>query len=64
MLFPRVVRKCDTHIVRDGNYETFIGAHALSYVDSSIWDNIDALGHIDGNETLIIDMKNVVTFKG
>lgn len=64
MLLPRLVRRYDTHIVRDGNYKTFIGAHALSYVDSNIWDDIDALGHIGENETLIIDMKNVVTFKG
>ncbi len=64
MLAYRICRSYDTHIVRDGNYKTTIGGHALSYVDSPIWDDIDLLGVPGGNETLVVDMENFVTFKG
>ena len=61
LLAGKIFRKYDTHIVRDGGYKTTIGAHALSYVDSPVWDNIDVFGTTNGN-ILEVDMSNFKTF--
>lgn len=61
LLAGKLFRKYDTHIVRDGGYKTTIGAHALSYVDSHVWDDIDVFGTTNGN-ILEIDMINFKTF--
>lgn len=53
--------KYDTHIVRDGGYKTTAGGHALSYVDSDIWNDIDIFG-TTGQNTLEIDMNSLITF--
>ena len=39
-------------IVRDGGYKTFIGAHALGYVDAACWNSFDVLGVENGKATL------------
>lgn len=64
MLLSMIYRKYDTHIKRDGNYKTFIGAHALSYADSDVWNDVDVLGIVNGSNSLIIDLNNFVSFKG
>lgn len=61
LLVGRLFKKYDTHIEKDGGYKTTIGAHALSYVDSSVWDNIDVFGMSSGN-TLTINMDNFTSF--
>lgn len=64
MLLSMIYRKYDTHIKRDGNYKTFIGAHALSYADSDVWNDVDVFGIVNGSNSLIIDLNNFVSFKG
>ena len=64
MLLSMIYRKYDTHIKRDGNYKTFIGAHALSYADSDVWNDVDVFGIINGVNSLIIDLNNFISFKG
>ena len=61
LLAGKLFRRYDTHIVRNGGYKTTIGAHALSYVDSQIWDDIDVFGTTNGY-TLEINMTNFKTF--
>ena len=61
LLAGKLFRKYDTHVVRDGGYKTTIGAHALSYVDSPVWDDIDIFGTFNGNN-LEINMTNFKTF--
>lgn len=63
MLLSMIYRKYDTHIKRDGNYKTFIGAHALSYADSDVWNDVDVFGIVNGSNSLIIDLNNFVSFK-
>ena len=55
MLLSMIYRKYDTHIKRDGNYKTFIGAHALSDADSDVWNDVDVFGIVNGSNSLIID---------
>ena len=64
MLLSRIYRRYDTHIKRNGNYKTFIGAHALSYADSNVWNDIDVFGIVNGANSLVIDLNNFVSFKG
>ena len=51
------------NIVRSGGYKTTAGAHALSYVDSPVWDDVDMMGHPGGSVTLTVDMEQFFTFK-
>lgn len=64
MLLSRMYRRYDTHIKRNGNYKTFIGAHALSYADSDVWNDVDVFGIVNGANSLVIDLNNFVSFKG
>lgn len=61
LLMGRLFRRYDTHVVRDGGYKTTIGAHALSYVDSNVWNSIDVLGQESGS-ILVVDMNSLKTF--
>lgn len=60
-LAGKLFRKYDNHIVRDGGYKTTAGGHALSYVDSDIWNDIDIFGGMDG-ASLVINMDSLKTF--
>ena len=68
-LAPRFVignrfwKRYDTHIVRDGGYKSFIGGHALSYVDSPVWDDVDIFGSVGGDGVLTLDMSTYQTFR-
>lgn len=61
LLAGRLFRKYDTHIVRDGGYKTTAGGHALSYVDSEVWNDIDIFG-TTGGRTLEINVSTMKTF--
>ena len=63
LLARRACRSYDTHIVRSGGYKTTAGAHALSYVDSHVWDDVDLMGQPGGSVTLTVDMEQFFTFK-
>ena len=52
----------DTEILRDGGYKTTIGAHALSYVASPVWDAVDILGIVNGNNTILVDFSRFAHF--
>ena len=39
-------------IDKTGGYKTFIGGHALSYVDAECWNSFDVLGFENGNASL------------
>lgn len=41
-----------------------IGAHALSYADSDVWNDVDVFGIVNGANSLVIDLNNFVSFKG
>lgn len=60
-LAGRLFRMYDTHIVRDGGYKTTAGGHALSYVDSDVWNDIDPYGTHNGN-TMEINIATMQTF--
>lgn len=52
----------DKEILRDGGYKTTIGAHALSYVASPVWDAVDILGIVNGNNTILVDFSRFAHF--
>ena len=60
VLFPFTCRR-DKQILRDGNYKTTIGGHALSYVDKKnhVWDNVDVLGQEYGLARIVVDFDNM-----
>lgn len=60
-LAGRLFRKYDTHIVRDGGYKTTAGGHALSYVDSDVWNDIDPYGTLSGG-VMEINISTMKTF--
>lgn len=61
LLAGKLFRRYDTHIVRDGGYKTTAGGHALSYVDSDVWNDIDVFGTTQGR-TLEINIETMKTF--
>lgn len=61
LLAGRLFRMYDTHIVRDGGYKTTAGGHALSYVDSDVWNDIDLFGTTRGR-TLEINIETMRSF--
>ena len=64
VLMRKIFYSKDTHIVRDGGFKTTIGAHALSYVDSPVWADVDLFGGVFGGETILIDMTESISLPG
>lgn len=64
VLMRKIFYSKDTHIVRDGGFKTTIGAHALSYVDSPVWADVDLFGEVCGGETILIDMTESISLPG
>ncbi|WP_426348893.1 hypothetical protein ACPWSR_14200 [Alloiococcus sp. CFN-8] len=62
VFLKKLLGSYDTHIIRNGGYKTTIGAHALSYVDSPVWDDVDVFGKVGGQGFVEIDMNNFVNY--
>lgn len=57
-----ICKNKDEEFLRDGGYKTTIGAHALSYVASPVWNTIDALGEFCGGNTITVDFDKFIHF--
>lgn len=49
-------------IVRNTGYKTFIGAHALGYVQKDFWNGVDALGYENGKHTMSFEKANMTWY--
>lgn len=52
----------DEEAVEDGGYKSFVGGHALSYVDADVWKDYDVLGYKNGSASITYDNRKLVYY--
>lgn len=62
VLYRQSSSKFDTELLRDGGYKSVAGGHALSYVESPVWDDVDVFGTPDGRGMITVDFGKYLHF--